>query len=66
MDLTVDKRAVQLEEGTAPEAVQLAGNVTSQNCGIALHMNATAMNFEVYYSKAMHYTLMVTAAAFVQ
>ena len=29
-------------------------------------VNATAMNFEVYYSKAIHYTLMVTAASFMQ
>mmetsp|Transcript_71804 Transcript_71804/g.149994 ORF Transcript_71804/g.149994 Transcript_71804/m.149994 type:complete len:647 (+) Transcript_71804:352-2292(+) len=66
MDLLVEKREVQLEEGQPAAAVKLAGNVSSDNCNVAMHMNATAMNFEVYYSKAMHYTLMVTAAAFVQ
>ena len=50
----------------AAHQISLSGNITSTNCGFALHVNATAMNFEVYYTKAMHYTLMVTAASFMQ
>ena len=46
--------------------ISMTGNITSNNCGFSLHVNATAMNFEVYYTKAMHYTLMVTAASFMQ
>ena len=48
------------------DRVVLEGNITSENCGFSMHVNASAMNFEVYYSKAMHYTLMVTAASFCQ
>ena len=52
-----------LDVGEVPRAahrIALTGNITSDNCGFSLHVNATAMNFEVYYTKAMHYTLMVS------
>jgi hypothetical protein len=54
------------EMARAAHQISLSGNITSNNCGFSLHVNATAMNFEVYYTKAMHYTLMVTAASFLQ
>ena len=54
------------ELARAAHQISLSGNITSNNCGFSLHVNATAMNFEVYYTKAMHYTLMVTAASFMQ
>ena len=53
-------------EGLPAHHITLTGNVTSNNCGVSLHVNASAMNFEVYYTKAMHYTLMVTASSFAQ
>jgi hypothetical protein len=48
------------------EAISLSGNLSSVDCNLYMTVNATAMNFEVYYSKAIHYTLMVTAASFCQ
>ena len=53
-------------QGKGKEPIVIAGNVTSENCRVEMRVNATAMRFDVYYAKAMNYTLMVTAASFIQ
>uniref|UniRef100_A0A7S0HZX6 RING-type E3 ubiquitin transferase n=1 Tax=Hanusia phi TaxID=3032 RepID=A0A7S0HZX6_9CRYP len=66
VSLQTMKRPTFQEDDKPLPPIILYGNITSANCGINMTMNATSMNFEVYYSKAMHYTLMVTAASFMQ
>eukprot|EP00281_Chroomonas_sp_CCMP1168_P007334 CAMPEP_0206262300 /NCGR_PEP_ID=MMETSP0047_2-20121206/28158_1 /ASSEMBLY_ACC=CAM_ASM_000192 /TAXON_ID=195065 /ORGANISM="Chroomonas mesostigmatica_cf, Strain CCMP1168" /LENGTH=329 /DNA_ID=CAMNT_0053689659 /DNA_START=27 /DNA_END=1018 /DNA_ORIENTATION=+ len=44
----------------------MTGNITSEACGFYMRVNATAMEFETFYSKAMHYTIMVTVVSCVQ
>ena len=44
----------------------LNGTLGSPNCGAALTLNATTYRLEVYYAKAVNYTLMITTLSFLQ
>lgn len=53
-------------QGTASEDLVVNGTISSPNCGVVLGLNATTTHIEVYYSKAVNYTVMITVLAFVQ
>lgn len=42
------------------------GSIFSTNCGVRLQLNATVTDIERQYRKAVNYTLMTTAIAFIQ
>ncbi len=54
------------EDERQPEYVVMGGTLVSEDCGLALQLNATATKVEVYYSKAVNYTLMITTLTFIQ
>ena len=44
----------------------LNGTLVSLNCGLKLAMGATTFRQEVYYAKAVNYTLLITTLSFLQ
>ena len=46
--------------------VAMNGTITSQNCRIQLQLTAATSHQEQYYSKAVNYTLLITALSFIQ
>ncbi len=48
------------------EDLVVNGTISSSNCGLVLGLNATTTHIEAYYAKAVNYTIMITALAFVQ
>lgn len=54
---------------SAPAAAQEAimnGTLRSDNCHIAMSINASTFKVEVYYAKAVNYTLMLTTLSLLQ
>ena len=49
-----------------PSDAVMNGTLHSDDCRFALELNGTTTHLEVYYSKAIHYTCMITLLAFVQ
>mmetsp|Transcript_5222 Transcript_5222/g.19155 ORF Transcript_5222/g.19155 Transcript_5222/m.19155 type:complete len:558 (-) Transcript_5222:137-1810(-) len=68
MFMQLDQETVQVDNsGTSSAApIQMAGKLESANCFTELSVNATAVALEVYYNKAINYTLMVTFVSFLQ
>ena len=48
------------------EFVVMNGTLVSEVCGLAIEVNISSTQVEVYYSKAVNYTLMITVLTFVQ
>lgn len=46
--------------------VLMNGTLHSEACGLALQLNASSTRLDVYYTKAVNYTLMITSLAFLQ
>ena len=44
----------------------MAGMISSQNCNVSLAVDAASFHLEKYYTKAVHYTLVVAILTFVQ
>lgn len=42
------------------------GSLYSPNCHVSLALNSTSVSLDVYYAKAVNYSLMMTAISFVQ
>ena len=42
------------------------GTVSSASCHIVLLLSATTTHLEVYFAKAVNYTLMITSVSFIQ
>ena len=54
-------------QGPQPSAdAALNGTLVSSNCGLKLAMGATTFRQEVYYAKAVNYTLLITTLSFLQ
>ena len=53
---------------SALDAAQILmnGTLTSRNCGLSVQISAASVQVEKYYSKAVNYTLMMTAVSFFQ
>ncbi len=46
--------------------VLMNGTLVSRNCGLRVRISAASVQVEKYYSKAVNYTLMMTAVSFFQ
>lgn len=58
---------INVQDTRTPSCTQvLNGTLGSPNCGTVLAMNATTYRLEVYYAKAVNYTLMITTLSFLQ
>jgi hypothetical protein len=61
---------MQADEPADPAAeteyLVMNGSLVSQVCGVALELNVSSTKVEVYYSKAVNYTLMITTLTFIQ
>ena len=55
-----------LQGEPAPTDAALNGTLVSANCGLRLSLGATTYRLEVYYAKAVNYTLLVTTLSFLQ
>ena len=54
-------------QGPQPSAdAALNGTLASANCGLRLSLGATTFRQEVYYAKAVNYTLLITTLSFLQ
>ena len=56
---------MQADAGDASQVV-LNGTLVSRNCGLRVRISAASVQVEKYYSKAVNYTLMMTAVSFFQ
>ena len=46
--------------------ILMNGTLISRNCGLSVRISAASVQVEKYYSKAVNYTLMMTAVSFFQ
>lgn len=46
--------------------ILMNGTLVSRNCGLSVRISAASVQVEKYYSKAVNYTLMMTAVSFFQ
>ncbi len=46
--------------------ILMNGTLVSRNCGLSMRISAASVQVEKYYSKAVNYTLMMTAVSFFQ
>lgn len=54
-------------QGDQPSAdAVLNGTLVSANCGLKVTLGATTFRQEVYYAKAVNYTLLITTLSFLQ
>lgn len=47
-------------------ALRLNGTLTSSSCGVSLRIGAAETRIELYFSKAVHYSLMIAFVTFIQ